>query len=143
MATYDLLVKVEYPSRGFIPNFKITDIVYVKGKVDVYYDLPIVYGPDGVTPLKMDVTFDNVTQEFASFNPVTNQIVIRYFLLKNSHEGKHIATVSVTVGEGSAAVTFKQELVIIVSDIKQHPHPTPHPRKNPRCKATRCITPGG
>ena len=59
MATYDLLVKVEYPSRGFIPNFKITDIVYVKGKVDVYYDLPIVYGPDGVTPLKMDVTFDN------------------------------------------------------------------------------------
>ena len=72
IATYDLLVKVEYPSRGFTPVFNITDIVYVRGKVNINYDLPIVYGPDGVTPLKLNVQFDQLTQEFASFNPINN-----------------------------------------------------------------------
>ena len=47
-------------------------------------------------------------------------------MLKESHNGEHVATVTVTVGTGSLAKTYSKPLYIIVSDIVDvTPTPTP------------------
>lgn len=59
-ATYTLLVVVEEEAAPFVPTWDL-DIINVKGKVSVAYDLPPVFGEDGITILPISVSLDATT----------------------------------------------------------------------------------
>ena len=104
---------VKEPEPLFEPNYKL-DTIYVKGYRNIAYQMPTVYGPDGTTKLRMTVLFDKLSSQFAEYDPITNRVVIRSFMLREEHEGQHQALVKVQFGKAS----FDSTLHIVVSDLK-------------------------
>ena len=71
--------------------------------------------------LPYTVTFDELTSEFALYDPESLYLWAFNWLLRDQHEGRHTATVSVTYGEGEYEQTMTKEMFIDVNCVPDEP----------------------
>lgn len=87
----------------------------------------------------MNITFDNISSQFARFDANKNQIWIYDWLLTEAHEGQHNSTVNFTYGTGVLKFTASEILQIRVPKAPSHLHgkaPNPVPFSLPFVKKT-------
>lgn len=85
---------------------------------DTSYPLPELLNSQG-EKYKFDVSFDALTEEFALFDADKQEIWVYSSKMLDTHEGPHLARVSLTYGGGVYAETLVKELLIEVDCVPE------------------------
>lgn len=90
------------------PEFELEPMI-VNCDQEAIYALPPLFSRQGER-WPYEVVFDDSSSEFALYDPESQYIWSFNWLLKESNEGEHSATVSVTYGEGEIKESVVKQL---------------------------------